>query len=361
MKWYKYLILCSVILLNLGSAVAQKGYLYPITEVEFRQRMQQLNTRGNDEGKLQMCRVIISGKSFTSQQVKQMALVFLSDYWRYQFAAEVYPNTRDKDNFYDVYDAFTSYSAVFRLNDYVHSLPAMPDICEPVPMPGQAVIVYPLCTNYNGSKGCPLPVSDKDFKVYAASVFSQPNDDLRIKAARDLVDKVCISMAQLMSITLSLDLETRRLTFMKEAFLRVYDLENYNYAAAVLSNELYRNDWMNYCKASLTSTIVVTSPPAPVCEVTQPELDEIKATVKKQSFSSTQLALVKQILNAKKCFKCSQIKQLMPVFSFEDDKMELARFAYDYTVDKNNYYTLTDAFSFSSSKEELLNFINLKK
>lgn len=359
MKLFKHCILSLLMLCSLSKAIAQASYLYPISDVEFAQRMQQLNTRGNDENKLQTCRVIISGKSFSSQQAKQMALIFLSDYWRYQFATDIYSHTRDKENFYEVYDAFTSYSTVFRLHDYIHSIPVITDNTLPVPVPAKPVITYPLCTNYKGSIGCPLPVGDKDFNVYAANVFNQPNDDLRIKAAKDLIDRVCISMAQLMGIALSFDLETSRLTFMKESFLRVYDLENYNYAAAVFSNELYRADWMNYCKASLTPTIVVTPPP--VCEVKQAELDEIKATVKKQSFSSTQLALIKQILSAKKCFKCAQIKQLMQVFSFEDDKMELAKFAYDYTTDKNNYYTLTDAFSFSASKEELLNFINLKK
>jgi hypothetical protein len=61
-----------------------------------------------------------------------------------------------------------------------------------------------------------------------------------------------------------------------------------------------------------------------------------------------------------KCVSVSQIKDIMALFSFEGDKLEFAKAAYDRCSDKENYYQVSDAFSFSSSNDELTDFINSK-
>lgn len=53
----------------------------------------------------------------------------------------------------------------------------------------------------------------------------------------------------------------------------------------------------------------------------------------------------------------AQVKQLVLLFSFETNKLELAKQAYVNTVDKRNYSMLYDVFSFSSSRDELARFI----
>ena len=53
----------------------------------------------------------------------------------------------------------------------------------------------------------------------------------------------------------------------------------------------------------------------------------------------------------------AQVKQLVLLFGFESNKLELAKQAYENTVDKRNYYMLNDVFSFNSSKDELARFI----
>jgi hypothetical protein len=53
----------------------------------------------------------------------------------------------------------------------------------------------------------------------------------------------------------------------------------------------------------------------------------------------------------------AQVKQLVLLFGFESNKLELAKQAYANTVDKRNYYMLNDVFSFNSSKDELARFI----
>ncbi len=44
----------------------------------------------------------------------------------------------------------------------------------------------------------------------------------------------------------------------------------------------------------------------------------------------------------------AQVKEIMGVFSFENTKLDFAKAAYSYVYDKQNYYELSDAFSFET-------------
>jgi hypothetical protein len=90
------------------------------------------------------------------------------------------------------------------------------------------------------------------------------------------------------------------------------------------------------------------------------DFSSAKNSVSKQSFEDTRLTVAKQILESN-CMTCEQIKGMMGVFSFEDSRLEFAKFAYNYVYDPGNYYKLNDAFSFSSSIDELNTFLKSRK
>lgn len=77
-----------------------------------------------------------------------------------------------------------------------------------------------------------------------------------------------------------------------------------------------------------------------------------KQTITKQSFDDTRLTTVKQILKSN-CLSSAQIKEIMLLFNFEANKLEVAKIAHPKCVDKNNYFLINDAFQFESSVEEL--------
>jgi hypothetical protein len=53
----------------------------------------------------------------------------------------------------------------------------------------------------------------------------------------------------------------------------------------------------------------------------------------------------------------AQVKQMLILFSFENNKLALAKTAYANTTDKRNYNMVYDVFSFNSSKDELARYI----
>lgn len=87
------------------------------------------------------------------------------------------------------------------------------------------------------------------------------------------------------------------------------------------------------------------------------DFQSAKASIEKQSFSDTQLQIAKQIVNSN-CLTSAQVKEIMMIFDFEDTRLDLAKYCYGYTFDLGNYYKVNDAFTFSTSVDELNSYIN---
>jgi hypothetical protein len=90
------------------------------------------------------------------------------------------------------------------------------------------------------------------------------------------------------------------------------------------------------------------------------DFNTAKGSVEKQSFAEEKMKIAKQITKSH-CLSAAQVKEMMSLFSFEENKLDYAKYAYDYTVDKDNYYQVNDAFSFSSSVDTLNAYLEGKK
>ena len=80
-----------------------------------------------------------------------------------------------------------------------------------------------------------------------------------------------------------------------------------------------------------------------------------KKTINESSFDETKLSTAKSIVSSN-CLSSDQITQVCNLFSFEDNKLAFAKFAYKYCTDPKNYFKVNNVFSFSSNKEELSEF-----
>jgi hypothetical protein len=94
--------------------------------------------------------------------------------------------------------------------------------------------------------------------------------------------------------------------------------------------------------------------------MTSTEFANAKSSVEKQSFEDQKLKVAKQILSTN-CMSSAQVKEIMAMFSYEETKLEWAKFAYGKTTDPNNYYQLNDGFTYSSSVDELNLYIEAHK
>ncbi|HEY6502345.1 MAG TPA: DUF4476 domain-containing protein [Chitinophagaceae bacterium] len=79
-------------------------------------------------------------------------------------------------------------------------------------------------------------------------------------------------------------------------------------------------------------------------------------SIEKEWLETNKLKSATQIVRTNN-LTSAQVKQMVLMFSFESNKLDLAKLAYQNTVDKRNYFIINDAFSFNSSKDELARFI----
>ena len=74
------------------------------------------------------------------------------------------------------------------------------------------------------------------------------------------------------------------------------------------------------------------------------------------AFADDKVSMAKQILRTN-CIVIEQLVEILEEISFDEDQLNLAKFAYDHVYDLENYYEVYGVFSFSSSSDELDDFI----
>ena len=82
----------------------------------------------------------------------------------------------------------------------------------------------------------------------------------------------------------------------------------------------------------------------------------LKSALNRESFEKSRMEIARQCIDRNN-FSTMQVREMALLFAFENNKLELAKYAYRNTVDKNNYFQLYNVFSFSNSKEELAEYI----
>ena len=90
------------------------------------------------------------------------------------------------------------------------------------------------------------------------------------------------------------------------------------------------------------------------------DFNSAKGSISSKPFEESKMTIAKQIIGSN-CLTCAQVKEIMMLFSFENTKLDFAKYAYGYTFDLGNYYKLNDAFTFSSSIDDLNKYIESHK
>ncbi len=212
----------------------------PFPEQEFQRRLDEWKQAPNDAERLQRATTTLFPRGVSSTQVKRMALTITNEDSRIEFAAEAYRYTIDPENFYDVYDAFQTFSKVFRLHDRIQ----WEQRSAPVTSRGPGTAAP--------RPAGPPPLTDKD-------------------------------------------------------------------------------------------------------------LGEILASLKRESFDDSKLALAKVVgAGARGRIASRQVLEMLKLFSFDDRKLECAKLAADWVIDPAEFHTVYAAFTFESSRTQLSKFLAVK-
>lgn len=90
--------------------------------------------------------------------------------------------------------------------------------------------------------------------------------------------------------------------------------------------------------------------------MTDGQFKTFKQTLRNQNFESTKMQVARQVIG-QNYFTTDQVREIVRMFHFESKRLDLAKYAYARTIDKENYYTLSNTLSFTSSINDLMRFI----
>lgn len=90
--------------------------------------------------------------------------------------------------------------------------------------------------------------------------------------------------------------------------------------------------------------------------VSEDRFKSMMESVDNASFAEDKVRVAKRILKTN-CLTIDNLVLILEEISFDEDQLDLAKFAYDHVYDLENYYKVYDVFSFSKSGEELEEYI----
>lgn len=108
---------------------------------------------------------------------------------------------------------------------------------------------------------------------------------------------------------------------------------------------------------TVTETTGVTESTS--CAFTADEYALAYKAVEGKSFRDEKMAMAR-LVTKDKCLSNVQVRNFAQLFSFEDQKLEFVKYAYDLSTERSSYYTMEDLFAFMSTREDFMNFLKTK-
>jgi len=209
-------------------------------------------------------------------------------------------------------------------------------------------------------RAAPPPLAEEPFQENLRTLKSELNDAERLRQAKEFVAHHSLSSLQVKAMAARLPDDTARLEFAIAAYPKTVDPENFYdvYDAFTTFSKVMRlHDGVRQLDRH-PPVVVVQRGPQPM---SADELKDILGALRKESFDQTRSQLARQILSSsRRLFLSAQVKQILDCFDFEPTKIEIAKYAYDYTFDPEKYFLVNAAFSFDSSKQVLSKYIESK-
>jgi len=86
------------------------------------------------------------------------------------------------------------------------------------------------------------------------------------------------------------------------------------------------------------------------------EFAKLRSAISGEFSDDDKMTMAKVVLK-NNMFTTDQLKKLVELFFYDDKKLVFAKYAYDYCVDKGNYYQVATLLFYESNKKSLLEFI----
>ncbi|MDG1429364.1 MAG: DUF4476 domain-containing protein [Crocinitomicaceae bacterium] len=356
----------------------------------------------------------------TTIQLQDACHYLYSDQKKYELGVAAYPNIIDKDNFFNIYDAFTKFSWAIKLyhnTQEKQQLTALETNYQ-LNVEQDNSAIYDLLIQ----KG-DLLLSENEFDdailIYQQALEIKPSDQAAIakidhvEAIKQELSAILEAESQLNSqfdalihngdVFLSANQVDDAITMYEQAmalkpgdesvYLRIKEANNWKMEISGMVEEenqkrsqydflmqkgeifvssykfddaisvyqqasaIFPEEQMPYIKIEEANRIKQELANAnSVCVTGESEFKSILTSIDDQTFADDQMEMAKKYIQ-KKCFTIEQMKAITPIFSMDVDKLEMIKYMYDYSYQQNRFYEFRGLLTFNSTQKELDEFL----
>lgn len=94
-----------------------------------------------------------------------------------------------------------------------------------------------------------------------------------------------------------------------------------------------------------------------IYEMAPQQFRQLKRTIQNETYENTKFEILESVIGGQ-YLSTNQVGQLIRLFTYENTKFKVAKLAYAQTIDPENYFTLNNLFTYSSTKRKLSRFIS---
>ena len=336
----------------------------PISDYEFQKIKRDISIQATPYEKLMRAKRLVKANCYTQDQIKHILNFFAEDHERLEIAMEAYPNIYHKHDIYGLYDSFAYFSTAFRFRDFVEKQQAKSSSKPSTPKLPEITfknLYYPNADGYKGPTQCDRPVSDDEFIKLAIRMQGMADSRGKYMTASQFVLKHCMSVEQVMKAATLLATDQYRQQYLQAAHGHIYDIRNYRSAASVFEHADQGKKFLAYLYSKRQSTGPNQNRP-PTCEVSETKMRGLTVKLMAEAFDDDRLNLAKREIPPSKCYTSKQMARIVATFRFDDEKLEIAKYGYQYVKDPEAYYNaVSTTFNFPSDKRALSNYISANK
>lgn len=206
-------------------------------------------------------------------------------------------------------------------------------------------------------------LSNYQFNQELQFVKSQPSSNGKRMAARRLADRYSLTSNQVYYLCRAIS-SYARLDLAKYCYSRCLDPQNYDVVFDALPNMQIADqldEYITYVNGGFYDDIDDPYDPygnhnQQCYPMSSQNFKDVKQTISNSSFENTKLETAKTII-ASNYLTTDQVMEICRLFDFENSKLDFAKFAYNRTIDKSNFYRVSNIFDFDTSRSALNRFL----
>lgn len=299
----------------------------------------------------------------TTKQLQDVCFYLTSDQEKYNLCVAAYPNIIDKDNFINIFNSFSSFSNAIRLYRDTQGKDELLSVQYnyQLNLEQDRNAKFDLLM-HQGDILLSVNKFDDAIAAYLQAQTLKPEDPtpgLRVQEVRRWQQELANINHQQNHVNVQFESLIQQGDHLLSYSLFDEAISSYEQAMTLKPGDqtaYNRIKEANRRKQEYTYLETVEAP----CATGSSEFSHILTTVKSQSFADERKEMAKKQIS-KNCLSMEQMRELVPLFNMDDDKLEIIKFMYDYAEYPDKMYLFRDLLTFSNSKKEFDDFLILKE